>query len=280
MRTLAGGIAGASYSGAGKSSLSGLASFQSMMARQMSREREARVRALLPPRLALASVRYVGSANTGMAIGTRILIPTAPDPPQSPVALGTDLHKRQIRMMIGVPTALARSHADVLINTITEGGTAPPAWMREGLVALSRQYMARAMTDQNFLTNSYFHAIPLGQTTVTTMRSSQTGTWNVLEGAPDKDGKSTLDPNRDIDIWWAGDRDYFTTCAQVAMLDLNTSIGSYLMPRLYAQVGPGGVTEIMQRLGSGASVDEAFEALTGRGVDAWATQQMRGRARR
>ncbi len=243
--------------------------------KQMERERLARVRANLPPQVALAKVRYTGSANTGLAVGTRILIPTAPDAPQ--LDINRALQKRQIRMMIGIPTALAKAHADVMINTITEGGTRPPQWMRDGFVSLSRQYMARAMTDSGFPTNGYFRAIPFGTLVeFTSKKGGKVNTrFNILDHVDDPN-EIDIDFTK-LDIWWANDRDYFTTCAQLALLGVPENPGTTLLPRLYQQIGEGGVTEIMQRLGSGESIDEAFGNLTGYSEKQWIARALSNR---
>jgi hypothetical protein len=256
--------------------------------------------------------RFVGGANSGLVLGTRIFVPTIPDYAQwqtehrlrhilansgsltVPDSADWELFKRrllrrQIRAAVGIPSALARSHADALINTIAEGGTPPPPWMRDGFVALSRRFMARALTEKGFPTHERYD-IPLPSTERLApihRQPSTTRSRQQEETLPGQGGPGGTRPVRslprlvteriaeldDVDIWWDSSSHYLASCAEIALHGLAENPGAHLLPLLYEEVGAGGVTEIMQRLGSGASVDEAFAAVTGQSEQDWVAGQ-------
>ena len=301
---------GASTSGARASGVAGLRA-------QVARDRASRVGAMLPSSRAPLAVLASG-AGGGVVLGTRIFIPTAPDVAQWKTAYVLDylarnsgmlrladtadwaglkraLQRRQLRLAVGIPAALARAHADALIATVAEGGTSPPDWMREGFAALSCRYLARAMTQKGFPTNEDFvvdgpsrflNLTPQQSDALVAQRNARKLAPGEAPGAAPVPAPGPVierfDQFDDADggLLWNSSEEFLASCAQIAVAGLDGSEGAVLLDRLYQEVGDGGVTEIMQRLGSGASADEAFFVVTGLGADDWAARQAGRRGRR
>jgi hypothetical protein len=142
---------------------------------------------------------------------------------------------------------MARLQAQALINSITAGGTPPPDWMSDGFTNLARLYMAHALTNPKTPAASFLYV--LGNGTGWHSRGSRLPRQVDEPGAP---------------AWWRSDTEYFRSAAEIVLIDKPQSQPTTLaLQALYKRVGKGGVAEIMQRLGAGESVDEAFEAVTG-----------------
>jgi hypothetical protein len=172
------------------------------------------------------------TATGGRVIGTRMLLSTALVPNY------TD-RRSQIRMAVGLPASMARMYAQVLLNSMLEGGDAP-AWMRDGLMNLCRLHIAEVLTTGHNPTQ-----LRLGFGADDRVRSPQ-----------------PLDePNA---LSWSSDAAYLRTAAEIVMIDRpDTQPSTRALQALYKRYGKGAVTEIFQRLGAGQSSDEAFLAVTG-----------------
>jgi hypothetical protein len=161
----------------------------------------------------------------GDVIGNRILMlsqlalpiilpPTAPGRPARPMVLGS-----------AVPAVLGRLHAQVLINSLAQGGTAVPSWMRLGLVTLSNLSVV-----------------------------TETGTVNVdVESLRSYAGAGSLISPAQFRSGTGGMR----------IAGLAETQSARLMMFFYARYGAGSVVETLQRLGAGESVDDALQATTG-----------------
>jgi hypothetical protein len=161
----------------------------------------------------------------GDVIGNRILMisqlslpiilpPAGPGQPPRPMVLGS-----------AVPAVLGRLHAHVLINSLAQGGTQVPSWMRLGLVTLSNLSVV-----------------------------AETGTANVNVELlrPYAAAGSLISPAQ-----------FRSGTGGMRVEGLAETQSARLMMFFYARFGAGRVVETLQRLGAGDSVDDALQATTG-----------------
>jgi hypothetical protein len=125
---------------------------------------------------------------------------------------------------VGVPAVLARLHAQVLINALTQDGVRAPAWMQLGLMSLANIVVVN--DDPTEATSQALRNVA-GAGGLLAPRQFE----NVNLGA-DQSG-------------------------------LAETQARSLMRYFYASFGSGAVVETLQRLGSGENIDEALQATTG-----------------
>jgi len=162
-------------------------------------------------------------ARFGDIVGSRILMVSQITLPVLLPPAQPGGPRRVLQLGSAVPAVLGRLHAQVLVNSLTQDGVMAPEWMTLGLVALSNQ------------------------TTVADPPSR--GTNEALRRVAA--GGGLLAPRQFENVPVGAENETFAELQ-----------AQRLMAYFYARFGAGGVTETLQRLGSGQSIDEAMLATT------------------
>ncbi|HEX8833124.1 MAG TPA: hypothetical protein VF719_02930, partial [Abditibacteriaceae bacterium] len=128
---------------------------------------------------------------------------------------------RRMPFGVGVPAAMGRLHAQILINQVAGGGTQVPAWIENGMAALGNRYIVNEGEGAAGDVNLRPFAAAGGL-----LSAAQ---FEAVRGAGDTSG-------------------------------LADTQSLHMMAFFYERFGAGAVVETLQRLGAGATVDEALAA--------------------